>query len=227
MSNHPAPIVADILAELRTQLDAHGEISGARIARLKFPDVPSSSWGRYLKQARAEWNEALRLREAGLPASSIPPATTAPTGTAPANQVDASAPSGTVNWIAQIGAMLKQCDLLARQSIFIDPATGVERIRNPIVLQQSIRARAAALKLAADREAVMYGAERVLFWERELGREIGRAIGRVRNDDQRVIADRVMIAIESVSRRRVAEREYLGGDMKPKPADESTKDGNA
>ena len=221
MSNHPSPKVADILAELRTQLDAHGEIGGARIARLKFPDVPSSSWGRYLKQAREEWGESLRLREAGLPASSIPPVVNAAAGMASADQADGTAP-GVVNWIAQIGAMLKQCDLLARQSIYVDPTTGVERIRNPIVLQQSIRTRAAALKLAADREAVLYGAERVSHWERQMLSEINRALGKTRSDDQRVIANRVRNAVLGVISRRQAEREFLGGDMMPKPAGEST-----
>lgn len=221
MSNHPSPKVADILAELRTQLDMHGEIGGARIARLKFPDVPSSSWGRYLKQAREEWNEAMRLREAGLPASSISPVVNTPAGMASADQTDNTAP-GVVNWIAQIGAMLKQCDLLARQSIYVDPTTGVERIRNPIVLQQSIRARAAALKLAADREAVQYGAERVAHWERQMLSEINRALGKTRDEAQRVISNRVRNAVLGVIARRQAEREFLGGSMTPKSAEEST-----
>jgi hypothetical protein len=213
VSKSPKTTVNDILAELRTQLDAHGEIGGPKIARLRWPNVPASSWCRYVKQAREEWSESLRLRQAGLPASSIP-TPDSPTAVVTTEQLKGAA-RGTINWVQQINAMLKQCDLLVRQSVIVEP-TGVERVRNAIVLQQSIRARAAILKLAADREAVQYGAERIVHWERELVKELGRAIGKVRTEDQRVISNRVRRAIEGVERRRAQEREFLGGDMTPK-----------
>ncbi|PMQ04248.1 hypothetical protein DyAD56_16290 [Dyella sp. AD56] len=221
MSNHPKHTTVDILSELRTQIDAHGEVTGAKIARLKFQDVPASSWSRHVKQVRGEWNEAQRLREAGLPASSIPPSVYAPAGMASDEQTDNSAP-GVINWLSQIGGLLKQCDLLTRQSVHVDPTTGVERVRNPMVLRQSISARTAALKLAADRESTQYGAERVAHWEAEMLREINRALGKTRDEAQRVIANRVRNAVLGVISRRHAEREFLGGDMMPKPADEST-----
>lgn len=218
MSNHPKSTVNDILAELRTQLDAHGEIGGPKIARLKWPNVPSSSWSRYVQQARAEWNEALRLREAGLPASAVPPTVTA----APAASGElGSTPSGVIAWNSQVTALLRQCDMLARQSIHVDVTTGIERVRNPVVLQQSVRARTAVLKLAADREAVMFSGERVAHWEGVLMREIGRAIGRVRSEDQRVIAMRVRRAVGGVLKRRDEERAHLGGSVSPRPEAET------
>ena len=224
MANHPASKVDDILAELRTQLDAHGEIGGPKIARLKWPHIPASSWCRYVKQAREEWTESLRLRQAGLPASSIAP-TTAPAASASTDHPDGATP-GVINWIAQIGAMLKQSDLITRQSIYVDPTTGVERVRNPVALQQAIRARTAILKLAADREAVQYGAERVAHWERAMIKEIFRAIGKVRTEDQRYLARRIRRAIELVSRRRSNEREVMGGEMAPRPETEPTEISN-
>jgi hypothetical protein len=224
VSRPPKFTVTDILAELRTQLDAHGEIGGPKIARLKWPNVPASSWCRYVKQAREEWSDSLRLREAGLPASSIAP-TTAPAASVSTDQPDGTTP-GVINWNAQVSCMLRQCDLIARQSIHVDPTTGVERVRNSVTLQQCIRARTSALKLAADREAVMFGAERVVFWEREFYREIARAIGKVKTEEQRIIAMRVLRAVDGVSRRRTEEREFLGGDMVPMASTESMEANN-
>lgn len=225
MSRPPKFTVTDILAELRTQLDAHGEIGGPKIARLKWPNVPASSWSRYVKMARSEWVEAMHLRQAELPASSIPPsAAPAPTGVAPTDQGEAAPVPGAINWVGQVNAMLKQCDLIARQSIHVDALTGVERVRNALTLQQSIRARAAALKLAADREAVMFGGERVMHWESELMKEIGRALGIVRSEAQQALSKRVINAVRGVAARRAAEREFLGGSMAPKPASEATTD---
>ena len=224
VSRPPKCAVTDILSELRTQLDAHGEIGGPKIARLKWPNVPASSWCRYVKQARSEWVESMHLRQAALPASSIPPVVTS-AATTSTDQPD-EVPSDIINWVHQINAMLKQCDLIARQSIHVDPTTGVERVRNAVTLQQSIRARAAALKLAADRESVQYGAERVTYWERELLREIGRALGRVRSEDQRVLSNRIRNAIHGVTKRRAAEREFLGGDMVPMASTESMEANN-
>lgn len=218
MAAHPQTRVDDILAELRTQLDAHGEVGGPKIARLKWPNVSSSSWSRYVQKARQEWTESMRLRQEGLPSASIPgDATAAAPAAEPSAPAQHTEPShGAINWIAQVRGMLKQCDLLTRQAVIVDPATGIERVRNPVVLRQAISARATALKLAADREQVLFSAERVLAWERRMVREIYRAIGKVRTEDQKVISTRVQRALEGVMRRRAEEREFLTGGMTPR-----------
>lgn len=207
MADTPKLPVNEILSDLRAFLDAHGELSGPRIARLKWKHISSSSWGRFVQTARNEWREAQHLREHGLPASSVPGesgTTPAPTDAEPANPGN-----GLINWSQQIGALLKQADLLARQSVFVDPTTNVERVRNPMVLRQSMAARTAALRLAGDREDSVFSAERIAYWEGEFGEAIGEALGKVRNEDQRVLATRIINACNEVIKRREAERRFV------------------
>lgn len=194
--------------------------------RRKFGAIPQSSWSRWTIQARQQVadDDALRQRHTG--ASAPTTASPAVPVNAPAAAKSATATAGVISWHGQVTMMLEQCDLLASQSIHVDAATGSRRVRNTVVLQQSIRARATALKLAADREAVLYGAERVMFWEDELIKALGRALGKVKTQDQAYLANRIRRAIDGVSRRRADEREFMGGDLTPKTATESTESSN-
>jgi hypothetical protein len=220
---HPQQNAA--ITELRAAIAQFGEDVGSKVAKARFPDIGRSTWSRFLKAAREEARNVDHATQAGVTAPVIPPAistTGTPATSRPAVVASAAAadvdPSGVINWAHQVSAMLAQCDMLVKQSIGIDPATNAPRVRNAIVLQQSIRARAVALKLAADRESTQFGAERVTHWERQMLSEINRALGKTRSDDQRVIANRVRNAVLGVISRRQAEREFLGGDMMPKPA---------
>lgn len=234
---HPQQNAA--ITELRAAIAQFGDDVGSKVAKACFPDIGRSTWSRFLKAAREEARNVDHSAQAGMTAPVIPPATStpatpaAPAASAPAVAASASPaeadPYGVINWTHQVNAMLAQCDLLAKGSIGVDPGTGATRVRNAVVLQQSIRARAVALKIAADREAIQFGAERVAHWERQMLSEINRALGKTRNDDQIVIANRVRNAVLGVISRRQVEREFMGGDMTPKPADESnptTKEGS-
>lgn len=205
---------------IRQAILAEGERQGPASAYRKFPCVPKSTWSRWTLQARQQIADDEAVRQQQMAASAL---TTASPAAPSIAQAGAPTP-GVISWLHQVTMMLEQCDLLAAQSIHTDSATGLRRARNSMVLQQSIRARAVALKLAGDREAVLYGAERVLHWERLLLKEVFRAIGKVRTEDQRVISLRVRRAVEGVVKRRADERAHLGGDMTPKPTTESLED---
>jgi hypothetical protein len=197
---------------IRQAIIAEGERQGPASAYRKFPGVPKSTWSRWTIQARQQIADDEAVRQQQMAASAL---TTASPAAPSIDQAGAPTP-GVISWLHQVTMMLEQCGLLAAQRIHTDPATGLRRARNSMVLQQSIRARAVALKLAGDREAVLYGAERVLHWERLLLKEVFRAIGKVRTEDQRVISNRVRKAIDGIVRRRAEEREFMQGDMTPK-----------
>jgi len=196
---------------IRQAIIAEGERQGPASAYRQFSSVPRSTWSRWTIQARQQIADDEAVRQQQMAASAL---TTASPAAPSIDQAGAPTP-GVISWLHQVTMMLEQCDLLAAQSIHTNPATGLRCARNSMVLQQSIRARVVALKLASDREAVLYGAGRVLHWERLLLKEVFRAIGKVRTEDQRVISNRVRKAIDGIVRRRAEEREFMQGDMTP------------
>lgn len=197
------------LTELRAAIAQHGEVIGPKVAKSKFASIGASTWSRFVKIAREEVRETDQAAQAGLPSSAIVP-TAAVAGT-PANQVEVLPVA--INWQAQISAMLRQCDLIVRQSIHVDPATGQERVRNMITLNQAIRTRCGVMELAHRRESVVMSGERFIHWERQLVDAVGTAIGSGGTEAERAIALRVVNAMREVGALRQAERTHVGGSM--------------
>lgn len=180
---------------IRECIAIHGD-QGPAVARVRYSHVPPATWHRWLKAVRSE---ALM--------SAIP--TLAPASATV--QIQAELSSGPIDWQSQIRAMLAQCDLLVRQSIHIDPATGAERVRNPVGLGQAIRTRCSVLELGGKREATLYDAARVEEHERRIVRTIMTAIGKGSGEEGRAIVLRIKDAIELECHRREVEHKFLGG----------------
>lgn len=198
---------------IRQAIVAEGDPSGPASARRKFPAVPASTWSRWTAQARQQVaDDDLRQRADGVAmaeaSGAIKPNDSAPVA---------------INWPTQIARMLGECDLLATQAVHVDPQTGLSRVRAPLLLKQSLAARTAALRLAAEREAVVFGAERVRFWEGEVGKAIGEALGPAQSAADMERIDRVIAAIGVVFERREVERIMVGGSLSHERAVEEVK----
>jgi hypothetical protein len=209
MARPQHPDQARAIAELRKVIAQHGEVVGPKVAKVKFVSIGASTWSRFVKIAREEAREADHAAQAGLPSSAL--ASMAAAAGIPADQVEAL--PAAINWQAQIAAMLRQCDLIVRQSIHVDPATGQERVRNMVTLNQAIRTRCSVMELAHRRESVVMSGERFIHWERQLVDAVGSAIGRAGTEAERAIALRVVNAMREVVALRQAERTYVGGSV--------------
>jgi hypothetical protein len=195
---------------IRQAILAEGDPAGPASARRKFPDTPGSTWSRWTAPARQQVaDDDLRQRTGGI----------AEVEMSAADKLGSAAPVA-ISWTEQIAKMLAQCDLLVAQAVQVDKETGLSRVRAPMVLRQAIGARTAILRVAAERESVVFGAERVRFWEGELSKAIGAALGRVQSDADRQRVDRVIAAMTEVFERREVERVMLSGSLTPERARE-------
>jgi len=147
------------LTHIRQCIAEHGEEAGPKIARANFTKVDKGTWSRWCRQVREEDN-LTRAAPTSLPA---PVAASA----ALVGKVEPEIP-GEIDFYEQVAAMLSACDALADYAWPRDLANGGRRLRNPLMLSQSIRMRSMVLDLWCRREESRYAAHRFQDWTAQI-----------------------------------------------------------
>ena len=163
------------LAHIRHCIAEHGEEAGPKIARAQFPKVDKGTWSRWSRQVREEDN-AMR---AATPSRSI----SAPGPSVIVSEMESS----DLSFFDQLSFVRAACDALQDYAWPRDPATGVRRLRNPLMLVQAVRLRNGMLDLWVKHQATVYNVERM----QELHHLIIEEVGKVTPDLQRAIVVRL------------------------------------
>ncbi|RDS79161.1 hypothetical protein DWU98_19345 [Dyella monticola] len=114
---------------------------------------------------------------------------------APASAAMVELLSGDIDFCSEIGVMKMACDLLLEYSAPTDPATGVRRMRNPLMLIQSTRLRNGLLDLWVRHQATIWNAERMQEFQSKVVQAIGSALRDSRDDGERVVIGRILGAL--------------------------------
>lgn len=172
----------EAIAALRSLTAQHGAKEGARLARERFPDVPSGTWGRWRQQAVGNVAEADAQALGGLAAEvrrSIPSP----------EQLMAD-PVPATRRALDFWAMLDELEIdarLMRDFALARGADGSLKVRVPFALRDAHRMRCDLLKLALQQAETAWGVERAQnFFD-----AIVEAVGQESLDCQRRIMERL------------------------------------
>jgi hypothetical protein len=202
----PRPYRTDYLpalAHIRHCIAEHGEEAGPKIARAQFPKVDKGTWSRWCRQIRDE-DSTMHASAQSLPAPAKAAATVVST-----DQVEVL--PETIDFYEQVAAMVAACDALVAYSWPRDSATGARKLRNPLMLSQSIRMRAMVLDLWCRREESMYSAERFKHWQGQVVAAIGAALNGSGSEVERPVALRIVDALRALDARNKADSVLIRG----------------
>ena len=203
----PRPFRPDYLpalAHIRRCIAEHGEEAGPRIARAQFPKVDKGTWSRWCRQIREEDG----ITCAAAPSLPVPAPAQAAIAV-PADQVEVIPTS--IDFYEQVAAMVGACDALVNYAWPRDSATGARKLRNPLMLSQSIRMRTMVLDLWCRREESTHSAERFKHWQRQVVAAIGAALGGSGSEVERPVVLRVVDALRALDARNRADSVLIGG----------------
>ena len=200
MARPPRPDQFSALVHIRECIAEHGDETGPRIARAKFPAIDKATWSRWCKQVREE-EGALR--------SAHP--TVIPTVCATAlSDAEVEVLPGVIDFFKQIGAMMAACDALQEYAWPRDPVTGARRLRNPLMLERAIRLRATVLDLAHRREEVVWSVERFRDFQLRLSAAITGALSGDQPEADKRASIKILEAVRAMEAKHKADGGYVG-----------------
>jgi hypothetical protein len=191
------------LTHIRQCVAEHGPDIGMRAARAAFQKVDKSTWSRWCKQVREEdatyaTSEGTAERVPAKRERTVPVATT---------EVLEAEP-GTIDFFGELNLLLGDCDMLRNYSAPADPATGLRKPRNPMMLAQSIKLRAMVLGLAQRHAEAVWEANALREHHTHLIGVLGDALKASGDAD---MARKVIEDIRRLDNERKASSRYLGG----------------
>jgi len=198
MARPAGPAQFSALQKIRAAIAEHGDELGPRMARADFPGVPAPTWSRWVKQVR---DEDLFGAHQPTPVALVPP---------DADLLQAAelvmGPAGVLDFFSQVGAMTAACDALTDYAWPRDPASGVRKVRNPVMLERATRLRVTVLDLAHRRDEAVWNVERMRAFQSDL---MDALKGSLAGDDSGA-AMKVLGALRTLEARIKARARYLG-----------------
>ncbi|RZF23772.1 hypothetical protein EVC45_42405 [Paraburkholderia sp. UYCP14C] len=140
----------DAMNHIRRYVLEHGEQEGQRLAKLAgYRHVNKATWSQWCKRVREEDRQLeadviLNVPHPGVPAGQAPPFTPI----TPATPEQRVAVRRALDFFRELNTMADDAQLLRDYSVAVDSATGVRKVKNPVMLAQSHKMRGVTLTLA-------------------------------------------------------------------------------
>ncbi|CAN7774693.1 hypothetical protein [Paraburkholderia hospita] len=179
----------DALNQIRKYMLEHGEQEGARLAKLDgYKHINKATWSQWCKLVRDEDRQLAVDVIRNVPHPGVP-AGRAPTFTpiTPATPEQRVAVRRALDFFREISVMADDAQLLADYSVVVDPATGVRKVKNPVMLAQSHKMRGVTLTLALKHAEAAWNMGQM----QELYDCVIEAVGKADRDVQRDVIARL------------------------------------
>jgi len=201
MARPPKPEQLSALISIRNLTAEHGPELGTKMARASFGHISKATWSRWVAQVRTE-DAMFADGEPAAPAAAQPVVQATPPQPA---EVCAAAP-GVIDFHGQLAIMLTDCDLVRAYAAPIDLATGLRKVRNPMMLVAATKLRAAVMALAQRHAEAAWDVEALRRRHEELVAAIGDAIKSVGDNE---LTAGILRALKGVADRQKAGERYL------------------
>ncbi|MBK3737664.1 hypothetical protein G3A39_00380 [Paraburkholderia aspalathi] len=146
-----------------------------------YKHINKATWSQWCKLVREEDRQLavdvmLNVPHPGVPVGQALPCTPI----TPVTPEQREAVHRALDFFQEIRVMREDAQLLADYSVAIDPATGVRKIRNPVMLEKSHKMRATTLTLALKHAETVWNQGRMEELYQVVVEEVGKVDPRVR-----------------------------------------------